>query len=392
MSAKNGWMRSFRLLGCLMAVALLGSALFASAASAKKTEPTNPTVYINMGDSVSYGYTAEKFDLNLEAGEPPSAFEGGYPNLLNEKLAKKEAKVGNKLELINLACPGESSKGLIGNGPIAAALEAHAAETHFTGGEAPCGWHNSSGLPRHYEFGAVSQLEAAVGILQSGAQVKDITFQIGSNDELHKLGECANEAYLIAHGFSGGFIECVEVEAKNTLFPTIITNLGLIVHVLRTPVLEGGGGYTGPISILAFYNPQTYLVSGSDQLQGDLNSALIETVTGGAFGPGVTVANPFKKTNPQGKKTQSLVERRDLEAAAICHYTEECNPFDRKIEYEKATKTSVTAEEMAAIEASLNSKFLKEEPGGKFLPGDIHPTPAGDELFAKLLKGALKKA
>ena len=48
MSAKNGLTRSFRLLGCLMAVALLASALFASAASAK-TEPTNPTAYINHG-------------------------------------------------------------------------------------------------------------------------------------------------------------------------------------------------------------------------------------------------------------------------------------------------------------------------------------------------------
>ncbi|MGO9489759.1 MAG: SGNH/GDSL hydrolase family protein [Solirubrobacteraceae bacterium] len=337
-----------------------------------------------MGDSVSYGYTEEKFDLNYPA-EPPSAFEGGYPNLLAAKLAKKEAKAGNKLSLMNLACPGETSKGMIGDGPIAEGLEAAKETTHFTGGEAPCGWYNEDGFPRHVEFGGVSQLEAAVGIIESGAQVKDVTMQIGSNDELHKLAECASEAYLTAHGFTS-FIECVEAEAKNTLFPQIITNLGLTVAVLRE------AGYGGPISILGFYNPQSFLVSSSDQLQKSLDEALDSTVAGGAFGAGVTVADPFKKTNPQGKKSQTALEKTDLEFAAICKYTEECNPFDRKLELEKLLKKSLTAEEAAAIEKSDNEKFEKGEPGGVFIQGDIHPTKAGDELFTKLLTGALKKA
>ena len=384
MSAKNGLTQPIRLLGCLMAVALLASALFASVASAKKVEPTNPTVYINMGDSVSFGYTAEKFDLNYPT-EPVSAFEGGYPNLVAAKLAKKEAKEGNKLSLINLACPGETSKGLIGDGPIAEELTAEVATTHFSGGEAPCGWYNVDGFPRHYEYGGVSQLEAAVGIIESGAQVKDVTMQIGSNDELHKLGECTVEAYLKAHGFTS-FIECVEEEAKNTLFPTIINNLGLTVAVLRE------AGYSGPVSILGFYNPQAFAVGGSDPLQEALNKALESTVSGGAFGPAVTVGNPFKKTNPKGKKSQNALEKLDIELAAVCHYTEECNPFDRKVEYEKHVGHAVTTEEMAAIEASLNPKFEKGEAGGVFLPGDIHPTPAGDELFAKVMGSALKKA
>lgn len=115
MSAKNGLTRSFRLVGCLMAVALLGSALFASVASAKKVPPTNKTTYIAMGDSVSYGYSEQKFDENFPA-QPASAFEGGLVNLLGEKLAKKEAKENNLLETKNLSCPGEASMGLIGNG------------------------------------------------------------------------------------------------------------------------------------------------------------------------------------------------------------------------------------------------------------------------------------
>ena len=49
MSAKHGLTRSFRLIGCLAAVALLFSALFASVASAKKTPLTNKTTYIALG-------------------------------------------------------------------------------------------------------------------------------------------------------------------------------------------------------------------------------------------------------------------------------------------------------------------------------------------------------
>src|SRR5271165_2132067 len=105
MSAKNGLARSFRLIGCLAAVALLCSALFASVASAKKSPPTNKTTYIAMGDSISYGYSEQKFDENLPA-EPASAFEGGYVNKVGEKLAKKEAKENNLLETKNLSCPG----------------------------------------------------------------------------------------------------------------------------------------------------------------------------------------------------------------------------------------------------------------------------------------------
>lgn len=381
MTAKNGWMQSFRLLGCLMAVAMLASALFASVASAKKAEPTNPTAYINMGDSVSFGYTNEKFVLNFPA-EPPSAFEGGYPNLAFAKLVKKEAKLNNKLSLINLACPGEASKGLIGNGPLAEALIAKSGETHFTEGEAPCGWHNVNGFEQHFPFGSVSQLEAASGLVvaglkEEGPKITNVTLQIGSNDELHKLGECNNEAYRSAHGWTS-FIECISQEATKTLFPSIINNLGLDVKVLRE------AGYTGPVAILGFYNPQALLPggSGTDPLQKGLNEALEATIKGGGFGTGVAYANPFKKTNPQGKKTETPEQKQAHEREAICLYTEECNVFDKKLNLEKEKGKAYSEEEVLAIEAAAKT----------MLPGDIHPTKAGDELFAKLVGAALKKA
>ena len=379
MSAKNGLTRSFKLIGCLAVVALAFSALFASVASAKKVPPTNKTTYIAMGDSVSYGYSEEKFDLNYPA-EPASAFSGGLVDILGEKLAKKEAKLNNLLETKNLACPGERSVGLIGNGPVAESLIANAEVTHFAAGEAPCAWHNETGFPRHVEYGTVSQLEAALGLIaagkeEGGAPVKDITFQIGSNDELKKLGECASPAYLSAHGFSS-FIECVQVEAAKTLFPSIINNIGLVVGVLRN------AGYTGPIAILGFYNPQSFLVAGSDPLQKSLNEAMEATIGAGKFGPHVAYGNPFKKTNPQGKKTETPEQKQALEKAAICKYTEECNIFDKKITLEGVVKHPVTGLEVEEEEAKT----------GKMISGDIHPTHEGHVLFEKTLYSALKKA
>src|SRR5579871_6718720 len=78
MSAKNGLTRSIRLLGCLMAVALLGSALFASAASAKKATPIKAT-YLGLGDSLAFGYSSQQYNEGIEAGfVNPENIEAGY--------------------------------------------------------------------------------------------------------------------------------------------------------------------------------------------------------------------------------------------------------------------------------------------------------------------------
>ena len=73
MSAKNGWTHLFRRgVGVCVALALVGSAFLASSASAKTTS------YTALGDSISFGYTQEKFENELGNNEPISAFEGGF--------------------------------------------------------------------------------------------------------------------------------------------------------------------------------------------------------------------------------------------------------------------------------------------------------------------------
>jgi len=287
---------SMRLICCIMAGALLVFALGATSAEAKVKKPKH-FFYLALGDSISYGYSLVKFDENLgpcskglgEPGcEPPSAFEPGLENYVFGKEIKKGTaiKPSKKTSTINLSCPGETSSGLIGH------------NVGFGGGAGaefnPCGWHNSSGFRRHYEYGSVSQLEAAAGLITGNpegqaAAISLVSINIGSNDELHVLGACRNSLYREAHGYANEG-ECVEKEAP-ALFGKILTHMGDTVAVLR------GAGYTGHIVILGFYNPFGVLVHSTDALQEALNGELENQVAKGTYGPGVKVANPYSTFN-----------------------------------------------------------------------------------------------
>jgi lysophospholipase L1-like esterase len=382
MTARNGSsFRKGRLIGCCIAAVLLVSALFASTASAAKT-PLTPTSYVALGDSLAFGYTALKFAENSPE-ENPSAFENGYTNVLAKKLAHVEKTEGNALSLVNLGCPGELSDGLIGHNPALggytyvpkegetgaekARNEAKQAESN------PCPYHNQAGHPLHFESSA-SQLETAYGYeAANAASTKLITLNIGSNDELKIVGMCANKAYDEANGFSGGLFECITVEAgpeghyhKGGLFHHILANMGDVVGVLRA------AGYKGQIAILGFYNPQSFILPGSDSLQKKLNEVAECTIESKAktctvepkagekvqipgeekFGPGVVYANPFPKINPQKAKA----EKKNIEK-----FTEECNP-------------------------AVQNFQTGADPGCE---GDIHPTPLGYKVLANVIWKAL---
>jgi lysophospholipase L1-like esterase len=348
--------------GCFVVLALLASALFGSNALAKKPTPT-PTAYVALGDSISFGYKQETFIRNEEANhaaceaheqaacEPASSFEGGFVGDFASKLAKIEKKAGNALTTINLACPGETSGGLIGNGPLGEGLEMERAAKSETKLHvaAPCGYHDVDGFPLKTEQGSASELEAALGVLGSGADVKAVTINIGSNDELASVRQCENPEYDAEQGFSN-LVECIKTEAgpagheyEGGLFFHIITNIGVSIGTLRH------FGYEGPVVILGFYNPQAEILPGSDELQAALNAALEGTVAEGKFGPGVKVASIFPTINPSNLKK---------EKTTICEYTEECNAFD------------------------------KEKTG----EGDIHPTAKGYKVMGKATLAAYEAA
>jgi lysophospholipase L1-like esterase len=394
MKAMHGFAVSYRsrgkLIGCCLALVLVASAILASGASAAKT-PLTPASYIGMGDSLAFGYTQQKFEENYPA-ESPTAFEGGYVTLLGKKIAAKEKKNGFAVTSVNLGCPGEVSDGLIGENPSLGG-----------GGEGggkpdskPCAYHNEDGFPRHFEYGSSSQLEASIGLVSGKpfGETKYVTINIGSNDELAVVHACLSESYEASRGMTKGVNECLSVEAgppapeegkeefegdmlkghqyyKGGLFPHIITNVGTAIFVLREVAHFGG-----EIGVLGFYNPQAIVLPGSDSLQIELNKAFEEEIGGGAFGPGVVYANPFKTFNPQKGTVK--------EQAAICKYTEYCNVHDKEANYVKYLEAHGFTHEQA--EAYKESHKAEAE---AFPEGDIHPTPLGYKVLATDLFKAL---
>jgi hypothetical protein len=351
MSAKHGLTRSsIRMIAAVATIALLGSALFASVASAKKTY--TPTAYVALGDSLSFGYKAVTFNANKEAHkanceaaivaaekgetavakeqdalcEPTASFEPGFVGLFGKKLASTEKKAGNALTTVNLGCPGETSDGLIG---------------HLLGGEGaeynPCAYHNflpgAAGYPLKTEIGTASELEAAIGLItsKSAGTVTAVSLQIGSNDELAVVGKCEVPAYDAEHGFTS-LTACIEHEAgpegyaySGGLFHHILVNIGTTIGVLRE-----GAGYTGKVLVIGFYNPDAQLLAGSDKLDKILNEYLEGAIAKGEYGPGVELAQPFTVINPEaalykeGETSKENEQKEKKERVALCKYTEIC--------------------------------------------------------------------
>jgi lysophospholipase L1-like esterase len=345
-----------RLIACAIALVALSAMMFAPVAA--NATPTT-TTYLALGDSITFGYTEEKFNINFP-NESPSFFEEGFDNFFNNSLKKVE-EVGKGSTIVNDGCPGETSNGLIGeNEAIGGKKSTEPIGSKGLGDYHPCAYHFLDGFPLHNSLGTLSQLEGALSILKEGKPahaVRAITLGIGSNDELAAVAQCEKEVgeEFAKEGKSkyGETPEeavslCIAITAETVTFPHIVKNVGDIIGVIDSTE-PGGGHYTGAIVLLGFYNPFSFVLPGSDGLQEALNEALEKEIV--AHFPNVTFANPFPSVNPKGSEKE--------EKKAICKYTEMCNPNVQK-------------------------------PGGKPVgeDGDIHPTLAGYKLIAKLVNEA----
>jgi lysophospholipase L1-like esterase len=346
-----------RLIVCAIALVALSAMMFAPVAA--NAEPPPTMTYMALGDSITFGYTEEKFNINYP-NEAPSYFEEGFDNYFNKDLEKTE-EVGKGSTIVNNACPGETSNGLIGeNEAIGGKTSTEPIGSKGLGDYHPCAYHFLDGFPLHNSLGTLSQLEIALSILKEGKPahpVKAITLGIGSNDELAAVAKCEKEVgeEFEKEGKSkyGETPEeavslCIASTAEKTTFPHIVKNIGDIIGVIDSTE-PGGGHYTGAIVLLGFYNPYSFVLPGSDGLQEALNEALEKEIV--AHFPNVTFANPFPLVNPKGSEKE--------EKKAICKYTEMCNPNVQK-------------------------------PGGKPVgeDGDIHPTLTGYKAIAKLVNEA----
>ncbi len=319
------------------------------------------STYLALGDSISFGYSEQVFNENTP-NESPSYFEEGFTNDFAQDLARPW-EAGRGLTLVNDACPGETSNGLIGENPALGgkvSTEPAGHDPQGLGDWHPCAYNNVDGLPLHNSLSvsgqSISQLEDALSILKEGHPahpVKAITLNIGSNDELAAIKQCEDEVteeftstgkskYGASPAAAG--VACIAVTSEKVTAPHIVANIADILGVLDSTA-PGGGHYTGPIVLLGFYNPDALVLPGSDALQQGLNAAVEADIL--SHFANVTFANPFPVFNRGRTPSQ--------EQQSICTFTEMCNPLD---------------------------------PGGSADDGDIHPSPLGYETLGRLVNQA----
>ncbi|HTY97668.1 MAG TPA: SGNH/GDSL hydrolase family protein [Solirubrobacteraceae bacterium] len=371
-------------IGCVLLFALAISALVlapaaANARKAKGTQVAPETQdYIALGDSISFGYSQERFNIHAPT-EAPAFFEEGVANDALKLLRKATGK--KSLQVVNDACPGETSNGLIGENPMLGGevstetyeeVEGKPAERFPFGGYQglgdwhPCKYTFRNHLPLHnggYFEGTkeASQLEEALATVKSvnpvtekPTEVKAISLNIGSNDELAAITQCEDEV-AVEFGEKGSSKygssppaateTCIVKTALGVTLPHIIKNIEDTVSVLEA-------NYSGPIIVIGFYNPDAFVLSGTDILQKKANEEVEAELK--AKNPHVSYANPFPVFNKD-----ALMGKPEKEQEAICKYTEMCNP---------------------------NVQVKGGMPEGK--DGDIHPTVKGYKVLAKLVAAA----
>jgi hypothetical protein len=346
MQATNGFAVPFRrLAGCVFALVLVASALFASSASAK-VEVTHAD--LALGDSLAYGYSTQLFNENFPT-ESPAAFEHGYANYYFNG-SKQKAAGG---QLINNGCPGETTDSMIGNGALGAALDP-------TEGESPCGYHKI-GFPLHHEYGGTkSQLESALEVIGVqaglGKPVTTVTLNIGANDELKAIAKCEAEvkSEYETEGKSkyGTTPEkavkgCIEAHVES-LFKHILTNIGRIVFALHHGSLFGSIDYKGKIVFEGAYNPY-----------------------GNVFGTGEVLTGSNTLSSILNFREKKLLTDEGTEAAEEGH-----EPFKVCFVNVLPTFNPGNAKEQSRLQAWTNMANTPESNGKKNGP-DIHPTPTG---------------
>jgi len=434
-----------RLIGCCMALALaLSAVIFAPAASA--SEPPPPVNYLALGADNSFGYTQEKFETHVAQGEPVSAFEEGFASDVYAQMKTKGLAAlgfkGKGLKLQNDGCPGETTDSLLttafgGEGTTHSPLE-DAVKWPGPYGN-PCFYHNKFAeatgkfppgfhFPLHHEYGVAEepQIKNALKVLAENAgksePTKVVTIDVGGNDELATVKACEREIraeFEATGGFPVGgeskynqenpegsgkhpgtvdeaLIGCAIAFAGPTI-EKIIHNMGA-----TAAIVHNFGGYEGKIVLLGFFNPFTFVLPGSDELQTILNSKietqLLPAMAAGCYGsiktpaecaevqkaekPGeppviLKFANPFPKINGTkklnkypGTKAEKEAAQQAEEKEKICKYTEMCNSHDIAANNAKEVAEGKTAHNI----------------------GDIHPTPLGYRELATLAVKAYKCA
>ena len=378
--------RQLRLCSCALAVVVGVMAVCAAGVAGKGAVARS---YVALGGSVGFGYSQQLYNDNLKDGEVASAFEHGYVQDYAAMLPDP-----GSWQLQNLACPGETTGSLIGDGPVAAALEA---SSFNATGEPPCGYQEQWNAthtpgpstapagPLHVPYVGESQLEKAIEVVAadaaSGRPVELISMVVGANDQLDAIKRCRAQvqAEFAADGSSlygmteeSAIRNCV-VLGEPALVESQIKNTEAAAFALRSGEFNGVP-YTGKIIFQESYDPAGVVFRKGEPIG--------ET---GEYGTG-------KEYVPGSLPLTLAISRQEAKA-----YAEPAadGGFQPCVTTPSSLLNPNNRSEPARLQRYLNMANFTEFEGKKYDPPydetgadgpDLHPTPAGYMAIAKLMK------
>jgi hypothetical protein len=208
--------------------------------------------YLALGDSVTFGFITQ------------AGFE--YVNADNFIGFPTYASQDAKLNVINAACPGETTGS-------------------FLSSAAPddgCRQFRTAGAQLHVSYSS-TQLDFALAFLKSHPQTRLITVGLGADDVLLLRAACQSDPLCIANGLPA-------------VLAGVTANMETILNDLR------GTGFTGTIIIVNYYS-----IDYSDPTETAVTSALNDALAAAAAQAGGVVADVFTAfqaaTVPAGGKT-----------------------------------------------------------------------------------------
>jgi len=229
-------------------VCLAGAIVISTASHAASQVANGPKqYYLALGDSITYGYQADKHEARL----PPSAFNTGYVDVFATRL--REIQPG--ITVVNYGCPGESTRSFL---------------------KGPCLW-AESGEQLHDSFTG-RQLDAAISFLRTHpGEVSPITLTLWGNNVRAFIAGCQGDGICVQNG-AFKFIDDLRKDVAK------------ILKELRKEAPDAdiivSGSWDSFIDDLEFADPLFQL----------LNASMAAT----AASEGVRFADPFPFFNPQG--------------------------------------------------------------------------------------------
>jgi lysophospholipase L1-like esterase len=257
-----------KIIGCALTGAFFVFAAPVAVGAAPRPLLESPQrYYLAVGDSLTYGIQPAKVD----AGLPPSKFNSGFVDVF----ARGLRALNPKLQVVNLGCPGESTRTFVAGG---------------------CPW-LAGGRALHNPFHG-AQLNAALAFLRAHPnKVSPITLNLGGNDA---------EAFSAA---CKGSFACARARAPRAM-TQIASRLESILRRLRLAAPKAD------IIVIGVWNNDITTARRSDPLYRAFDLALQKAATSA----GAHFADPFPLFDPPG----SLTRRK----ARICAYTFICSRGD----------------------------------------------------------------